>query len=207
MIFDLGEALYRFLLSHSATPPTYHLRVRGTHQEVRTRLVTSDEPEGRHSQHSTTDRIKTETYTEVVIDFDFRIDLTPNILTDPQLSPVQWSVHDEEPAYRGKMFQEIELPSQDIGSRSKLKASRRTLKRYKTWFRERDAKGLPPWTSSSFAPSTDSELKSSHTVRQWCDDYCASNKLLKEFIYTKVMVVATFLYSHLTHYRLYMDGT
>jgi len=66
--------------------------------------------------------------------------------------------------------------------------------RSKLWCKERDRRGLPPWIGSySRNPSasrnapTEGEirLKSSRTVRQWCDDYCASDKLLKEFVYTK----------------------
>lgn len=96
------------------------------------------------------------------------------------------------------MYQELELPSENIGTMNKFKANWATLATYKTWFQERDAKGLPPWTNRSFVPSAGSELKSSHTVRQWCDDYCASNKLLKEFVYTKVALLSIFSASKLT---------
>ncbi|KAI0052871.1 hypothetical protein FA95DRAFT_1553158 [Auriscalpium vulgare] len=30
-------------------------------------------------------------------------------------------------------------------------------------------------------------LRSSWTLRQWADHYCASNKTLKEFVYTKTV--------------------
>jgi hypothetical protein len=145
--------------------------------------VNSHSHSNHHHHHS---RIKTETETEIAVDFDFRIDLTPNIITDAQFSPVQWSVHDGEPAHRGNMFQQIETPAVPLGVTTKRKASRKELGIWKIWRRKRDAQGLPPWTGNSFGPNTGSELRSSRTVRQWCDDYCSSNKLLKEFIYTKV---------------------
>jgi len=37
-----GEALYRFLLAQSSTPPTYHLHIAGTREETRTRVVNSN---------------------------------------------------------------------------------------------------------------------------------------------------------------------
>ena len=191
-----GEALYRFLLAHSSTPPTYHLHVSGTHKETRTRIVDShhqgcDDQDRSHGH----DHTHTETYTEVIVDFDFRIDLTPNIITDPAHAPVHWSVPDDEPAYRGKVYQQVELPGTPIGEMRMRKPRRGERKGYKLWCKERDRRGLPPWIGSySRNPSasrnapTEGEirLKSSRTVRQWCDDYCASNKLLKEFVYTKV---------------------
>lgn len=75
------------------------------------------------------------------------------------------------------------------------KPNRRERKGYKLWCKERARKGLPPWVGSysrnplssrNAPPDGEIQLKSSQTVRQWCDDYCGSNKVLKEFIYTKV---------------------
>ena len=75
------------------------------------------------------------------------------------------------------------------------KPERKERKGYKLWCKERDTKGLPPWIGSysrnplayrDISPEGEIQLKSSRTVRQWCDDYCASDKLLKEFVYTKV---------------------
>jgi len=192
-----GEALYRFLLAHSSTPPTYHLHICGTHKETQTRIVTSDHHHGSddHGHRHGHNHTRTETYTETVVDFDFRIDLTPNIITDPAHAPVQWSVPDDEPAYRGKMYQQVEVPGTPIGETRMRKPGRKERKGYKLWCKERNRKGLPPWigsysrnpSASWNAPSEgEIRLKSSRTVRQWCDDYCASNKLLKEFVYTKV---------------------
>ena len=56
--------------------------------------------------------------------------------------------------------------------------------------------GLPPWVQveERVMAMEDRPIgpvyKSSRTVRQWADDYCASDKLLKEFMYEKVSVVA-----------------
>ena len=55
--------------------------------------------------------------------------------------------------------------------------------------------GLPPWVGSApehwfrqsdAPPAPAVVLKSSKTLRQWADEYCASDKLLKEFTYKKV---------------------
>jgi hypothetical protein len=200
MLRNPGEALYRFLLAHSSTPPTYHLHISGTHKETRTRIVDSHpHHHGTNNRHARIET-RTETYTEVVVDFDFRIDLTPNIVTDPAHAPVQWSAPDDEPAYRGKAYQQVEDSSTPIGERKMRTPGRKERKGYKQWCKERDSKGFPPWIGSYSrirlgSQGTQSEgaiqLKSSRTVRQWCDDYCASDKLLKEFIYTKVWRLGT----------------
>lgn len=197
MLRNSGEALYRFLLAHSAVPPTYHLHINGTHKETRTRIVDSCHNRGsdRRSHRNTHNQVQTETYTEVVVDFDFRIDLTQNIITDPAHAPAQWSAPDDEPAYRGKVYQQVEVPGTPIGGTTMRKPGRKERKGYKLWCKERHGKGLPPWignysrnplASRGAQPEGEIQLKSSRTVRQWCDDYCASDKLLKEFVYTKV---------------------
>jgi len=53
--------------------------------------------------------------------------------------------------------------------------------------------GLPPWVQveERVMAMEDRPIgpvyKSSRTVRQWADDYCASDKLLKEFMYEKMI--------------------
>ena len=90
------------------------------------------------------------------------------------------------------------------------KASRRERKDYREWILQRTRKGIPPWT---FVPglangqwsqaaiamaahpttklvSSDPPLatsNSSKTLRYWTDSYCSSPKLLKEFVYTKLL--------------------
>ena len=55
-----GEALYRFLLSHAGTPPTFCVHLRGTHTESRTRSVSRRDNDGHYRTHH-------EHYTEDII--------------------------------------------------------------------------------------------------------------------------------------------
>jgi len=176
-----GEALYRFLLSQAETPPTFHIHCRGTHNETRTRFVSKTDPQGR--QHTETER-----YTVTVTDFDFKIGQP----VPPRAT--QWTVGDEEPAYRGRMGRETGLP----GNTSK--ADSHAKKRFKAWREERHRRGLPLWvgpndtsngptsfqTSAAQHPHSTDVLKSSWTLRQWADNYCQSRKIFKEFAYEKV---------------------
>lgn len=169
-----GEALYRFLLAQASVPPTFVLHCRGSHDETHTRLV-SNPPNGN----------RTEFYTEKVVDFDFKIDAGQHIIT----GPAHWSVPDSTPAYRGRMFYEVEVGN------DKRRATRAERKAAKSWDDERSRRGFPPWIGSSYTcrqdqPSvmhTDSVLQSSWTLRRWADDYCSSSKYLKEFNYQKVV--------------------
>lgn len=56
---SLGEALYRFLLSQSATRPEYTIHARGTRTEHKSRTVTSTDSNGNTTSRS-------ESYTETV---------------------------------------------------------------------------------------------------------------------------------------------
>ncbi|KAK0478383.1 hypothetical protein IW261DRAFT_1551706 [Armillaria novae-zelandiae] len=166
-----GEALYRFLLSQASTPPSLSLHCRGTHSETRQRQVTHSGPGGRTS---------TQSYTENVVDFDFYISLDQLILPEP----THWSVADSDPAYRGRMFKEMDLSG-------KRKARWKERRAFSSWIKERDACGLPPWIPSIQATDTyptledSTVLRSSKTLRAWADEYCASPKYLKEFVYVK----------------------
>jgi hypothetical protein len=159
------------------------LHCRGTHNETRTRTVSATDNKGNVTH-------RTETYLEEVIDFDFYVDVTPYLVPGP---PVQWSVADSEPAYRGQMVREIvgEFDN-ELGRVVYHGASRKTLKEFKAWKSERNAKGLPPWIRqgeelpSGVATDRMVALNSSKTVRQWADEYCNSPKYLKEFTYDKV---------------------
>jgi hypothetical protein len=163
-----GEALYRFLLSQAETPPTFHVHCRGTHNETRSRLVTKTDAQG--NQYT-----ETEYYTETVTDFDFKI----RHPVPPRAT--QWTVADDEPSYRGCMSREVGLPGDTT------KADRSTMKRFKAWRVERHRRGLPPWVGpNDDASSQTSALQSSWTLRQWADDYCQSQNILKEFVYEKV---------------------
>jgi len=173
-------------------PPTLFVHCRGTHNETRTRLVDRTDSQGR--RHT-----DVETYTETVTDFDFKI--------EHEVPPraTQWTVGDDEPAYRGRMSREVGLP----GGGTSAAADRKTAKKFKAWRAERRKRGLPPWV----APPNDNDggglgspagsfytsgvplprgadrdvLKSSWTLRQWADDYCQSRKIFKEFVYEKVI--------------------
>ncbi|KAF8078649.1 hypothetical protein FPV67DRAFT_1571623 [Lyophyllum atratum] len=171
-----GEALYRFLLAQADRRPSYRLHCRGTHSEYRTRWVTERSNDGRTQS-------RRETYTETVTDFDFYIDASPV----RESKPVHWSVADNEPAYRGRMMRETE----SLGHTQRVK--RAVKKKHTKWVEERTARGLPPWVSSiedwvDGGPNDGGDaLRSSKSLRQWADEYCASQKYLKEFTYDKVL--------------------
>ncbi|KAL1738971.1 hypothetical protein HDZ31DRAFT_86044 [Schizophyllum fasciatum] len=160
-----GEALYRFLLSQSSTPPILRITCEGTHTEHKTRQVTRD------------GRTTTESYSETVTDFSFAIDV------EPPLPAVHWTVADQELAYRGLMVREVQGP---LG---KYRVPRPERKRHDGWSEERARKGIPPWIPDPAVNGEDLEsagtLLSSHTVRDWADMYCASPKYLKEFVFVK----------------------
>ncbi|KAI0936401.1 hypothetical protein AcW1_000653 [Taiwanofungus camphoratus] len=186
-----GEALYRFLLSHSQTPPTVFIHLHGSHTESRTRLVTRRDSNGNY-------RTEDEHYTEEVTDFDFSIDVGQHIAH----GPVHWSLPDEEPAYRGKMFKEIDCHNagyndmeMGLSGLTRRAATKDEIKQSKIRQNETKMRGLPPWAGLESINTCDGDvdsqqtsvLKSSRTLRQWADEYCASNKLLKEFTYEKIV--------------------
>jgi hypothetical protein len=85
------------------------------------------------------------------------------------------------------MVKEVELPE------GKRLAKRAERKAHKTWLKERTVLGLPPWITkrddwTEGRPEV-CHLRSSKTLRQWSDEYCASEKYLKEFVYQKVRPV------------------
>jgi hypothetical protein len=169
------------LLSQAETPPTFVIHCRGTHDETHRRLVDKTDSRGRHY----TD---TEYHTETVTDFDFEIE------HQVPFRAMQWSVGDEEPAYRGRMRREMGVPGETT------KANRDTTKLFKAWRVERRKRGLPPWAGPDNTregrvgllpgaiqhPGRADVLMSSWTLRQWADDYCQSRKIFKEFVYEKV---------------------
>ena len=110
-------------------------------------------------------RWETETESVRVNDFDFQIDVSQYILREP----TQWSIPDEEPAYRGTMKPEVDgvlMPSRmsysgpsgedgateallweehESARRRRWKASKQEKRRANTWKAERLMRGLPPW--------------------------------------------------------------
>lgn len=82
-----------------------------------------------------------------------------------------------------------------VRHRKRRHAYRKQVNIGKARLRERRDRGLPPWASldgeGSRGPAGTEVnytkvLKSSQTLRQWADEYCASDKVLKEFTYEKV---------------------
>ena len=73
-------------------------------------------------------------------------------------------------------------------------AKRKEIKSYKEWEEKRNGLGLPPWVRRVDNNITDESsthldgLRSSKTLREWADEYCASPKYLKEFVYKKVLL-------------------
>ncbi|KAI0076075.1 hypothetical protein K474DRAFT_1698656 [Panus rudis PR-1116 ss-1] len=195
-----GEALYQFLLAQSRSYPGYFIVIHGQHSETRSRTVSYQDSNGNHGTRQ-------ESYTETVVDFDFVINLTRHIV----FGPIHWSVPDEQPAYRGQMYMEVDggLPPEnpdlergDVAPDGKVrrKATAEEKKVAEHWGRIRKARGLPPWVGPGTSlqswnlamnPAVDfhqtNVLKSSKTLREWADEYCASNKHLKEFTYRKVV--------------------
>jgi hypothetical protein len=200
-----GEALYRFLLSMAQTPPQYNLNISGRHHERRTRTVQYTDSNGNT-------RSRQESYTVTIIDFDFYVSLTHLI---EGATPVLWTVADATPAYRGTLDWEIDSdkPPEDVAEPEKEKqkdnitnidlekaepqlfrreASEEEVDGAKTWWAERTQRGLPPWIGphdqDAAARGNFPVLRSTNTIRDWADAYCASNRKLKEFIFTKVRV-------------------
>lgn len=78
------------------------------------------------------------------------------------------------------------------------RAVKQELKAVKAWKASRWQRGLPPWVGPGSVEPGDlragagvgtaeaNVLKSSKTLREWADEYCASDKWLKEFTYEKV---------------------
>ncbi|KDQ56853.1 hypothetical protein JAAARDRAFT_207890 [Jaapia argillacea MUCL 33604] len=170
-----GEALYRFLLAQASKPPGLLIRCHGTHYETRTRMVYSTNAQGQTSSRMEPERVS-------VTDFDFYLDVGRHIVS----GPIHWSVADSEAAYRGLMVRQVDSPN---GRRKAIKEEKEDAE---TWEKERYDRGLPPWVGSGWregvAGFDDGVLmKSSRSVRQWADEYCASGKLLKEFTYHKVV--------------------
>ena len=116
--------------------------------------------------------------------FDFCIDIVP------EASVVPWSVADDKPAYRGRMEREFEGSA---GTKPDPKVEE--IKLHKEWAEHRKVLGLAPWVSRVDNTNFDGSgsgaldgLRSSKTLRQWADEYCASPKKMKDFVYKKVLL-------------------
>ncbi|KDQ07455.1 hypothetical protein BOTBODRAFT_119987 [Botryobasidium botryosum FD-172 SS1] len=177
-----GEALYRFLLAQAPRPPRLTLHCRGTHNESTTRLVPYQDNTGRTAY-------RTERETHTITDFSFYIDFTPYLATS---EPVLWTVADGEAVHRGKMVREV-----DVGLGERREARRDEVSAQKRLEKHRSMHGVPPWVDPALSDTnnfpfatSDAErtmiLRSSKSLRAWADDYCASDKNLREFNFQKV---------------------
>jgi len=85
-----------------------------------------------------------------------------------------------------------EVEEQDGISLQKRAATRKEGKAIDRLRKYRVENGVPPWVQMEDSVTVMHHrpngpvYRSSRTVRQWADDYCASDKLLKEFMYEKV---------------------
>lgn len=79
-------------------------------------------------------------------------------------------------------------------------------KEYSALRSERAKQGLPPWISNVYNVSDAAALRSSKTLRQWADDYCASPKHLKEFMYEKVRIDLICFVFHMYNPRRFCMG-
>jgi len=205
-----GEALYRFLLSQSRVLPSLRIGFRGKHTEIKQRWVRATDSQGRH-----TDRTESYTESVTDFDFCIEVcpehllalgtAVIPANDEESGYTPAHWSIADNEPVYRGKMVREYEIPLDlQEGSPTTMpgiparrrKATRKEIKRYKRWLEKKQQLGYPPWMQESednlyvdgimLSIEENPTLRSSKTLRDWADEYCASPKYLKEFQYEKV---------------------
>ncbi|KAF9512630.1 hypothetical protein BS47DRAFT_1394076 [Hydnum rufescens UP504] len=178
-----GEALYRFLLTQ-LHPPTFRLHLNGVHEESRTRVITTI--------NNGEERTKTEVDTVRVTDFDFNIDLS--YILKRHSTPEIWTLDDLNPGYRGEMYKQV-MRSPDPETEDIAPA---TPSRW-AWLTGRRPQGGPirlieegegmrvflrgydiQKDSLNISLGDRRPMKSKLTPRQWADDYCASNKTLKE---------------------------
>lgn len=185
-----GEALYRFLLAQSQEPPLYLVDILGTHTEYRTRIIVNT-VNGVRQEHI-------EQYSITVTDFHFSIDLVPYIIH----GPVHWSSPDSDPTYRGLMLRQItattgapnhsdeqHLAKNPASSSPKTitrKATKDEINVFKSDEYARLTAGVPPWENPDGSPRAAPQA-SRRSLREWADNYATSPKLLKEFVYEKVI--------------------
>ncbi|KAF9535451.1 hypothetical protein CPB83DRAFT_841772 [Crepidotus variabilis] len=211
-----GEALYRFLLTQSESLPYLRINFRGTHAETKYRWVTHRDNQGRQStrQESYNETITDFDFCVDISPNQLQSLTTSEpgagasastpVSGHDEFKSAHWSVADDEPAYRGRMVREYEATflrslesSNPLSNRST--ATSDEISRYKEWIKRRKALGYPPWFREedewggqegvlrALADSSRSSLKSTKTLREWADEYCASPKFLKEFVYEKVI--------------------
>ncbi|KAJ8454977.1 hypothetical protein ONZ51_g12713 [Trametes cubensis] len=156
-----GDALYRFILTHA--------RADGTTKDIE------------HSEK------------ETVTDFDFVIGISQHI----SVGPYHWSVPDAQAAYRGKLQLEVDRaqhghdPERGQVNTKRELASDEEIAAVNQQAAYQKEHGLPPWATVAAGVdltlpySTTAMLQSPRSLREWTDEYCRSDKVLKKFKYEK----------------------
>ncbi|KAG8854884.1 hypothetical protein FRB96_007284 [Tulasnella sp. 330] len=148
-----GETLYNFVTTHGSSRPYLLLQCKGSHREWRTR---------KHIRYEDGKTItSTETYSEMINDFDFTIEASEAILP----GSITWLVGDREATYRGRkrlevdntpiMVTEVEgqmvpmdLEAGNTGKRSTTwsrKATKSEKEASAVWRKRREDWGYAPW--------------------------------------------------------------
>ncbi|KAG8879354.1 hypothetical protein FRB97_001739 [Tulasnella sp. 331] len=199
-----GEALYRFLLGQAANPPVFHIGCKGTHKETR------EYGDSASTEDTVTDfcfylqpRLLRET-PPIFIVGDRSVAFRGRVAKEVDASSAGG-------ANIEAMAEGLEQ------RQSRRRASRREQKAAEAANAHRKEQGLPPWVALlGETPGTQASIESeedrnrfqhstygppgvwlsdpippllapSRSLRQWADDYCASNKVIKEFNFDKVV--------------------
>ncbi|KAI0825081.1 hypothetical protein BC628DRAFT_287069 [Trametes gibbosa] len=187
-----GEALYRFIMTHAQERPEVLLHVEGTHVETADVKYSLAQADGSKKDSSTE-------FKSTVTDFDFYVDIGQHICH----GPLHWTVPDEVPEYRGRLYREVDRPRDDhdpehgIVRTKRKKAHEKDVDATVAWKEFRWQNGLPPWVGPNdrdaqggsdqvrMLPRPASTLRSSRSIQDWAHEYCKSKKKLKEFVYDK----------------------
>ncbi|KAH9898349.1 hypothetical protein C8Q73DRAFT_684430 [Cubamyces lactineus] len=171
-------------MTHARERPEFGLHLKGTHAETVHVKIPIRQADG------TTKEIEQDVQ-QAVTDFDFIISAGQHIC----LGPIHWSVPDEQAAYRGQLYPEVDRAEQghdpergQVNTRRE-RASDEEIAAASQRIAYQQQHGLPPWSTAAgeglTLPSTETTLRSSRSLREWAHEYCRSNKVLKEFRYEK----------------------
>ncbi|KAI0655128.1 hypothetical protein C8Q70DRAFT_1057778 [Cubamyces menziesii] len=181
-----GDALYRFILTHARVRPHFGLRVQGTHVETTRGKISVLQADGTTKDIEHNEK-------ETVTDFNFVIGISQHI----SVGPYHWSVPDAQAAYRGKLQLEVDRAQHghdpergQVNTKRELASDEEiaAVNEQATFQKEH---GLPPWATVAAGVdltlpySATTMLQSSRSLREWTDEYCRSDKVLKKFRYEK----------------------
>ncbi|KAH9858151.1 hypothetical protein C2E23DRAFT_167224 [Lenzites betulinus] len=189
-----GDALYRFIMTHAQERPEMLLHVKGSHVETANVKYSVPQADGGKPKDTQTQ------FSATVSDFNFYIDVGRHICH----GPIHWTVPDEVPEYRGKLYPEVDRPRDDhdpehgVVHTKRKKASGKDVDATAAWTEFRWLNGLPPWVGPNdrdaqssnevrLLPRSAAVLQSSRSIRDWAYDYCKSKRKLKEFVYEKTV--------------------